>query len=271
MTREDHVHEQLTAYVSGELDALSAAAVREHLAMCEPCRKELASVEATWRLLERAPEEHPGDMLRTRFYDALKAYEAAIHGARNPQAVRSPGLFDWLIHSRPAVRFAFPLALVVLGSVIGYGLRGSSVDGAQVAQLRDEIRSVNRLLTVSLLQQQSASGRLQGVSWSYRLDKPDPDIINALLQTLRSDPNVNVRLAALDALSRNIGQPDVRQELLRALPKQSSPMVQLAIVDLMIQMREKQSTDAMEKLLQKSDVDTTVKKRIELGIRQLNS
>lgn len=271
MTHEDHVTERLTAYISGELDQAASDGVRRHLAGCEACRNELASVESMWRYLDRVPEEHPGESMRTRFYDALKAYETALQQPARPVPARGRGWIEWLLPARPGLQVGFALGVLLIGCLVGYELRGRSMDGAEIAQLRDEVRSVSGLLTVSLLRQQTATDRLQGVSWSYRFDKPDPEITSALLQTLRDDPNVNVRLAALDALSRHIGQPDVRQELLQALPKQSSPMVQLAMVNLMVQMREKQSTDALEKLLRKTDVDTTVKKRIEQGIRELNS
>ena len=40
----------MTAYVDGEVDAPAAAAVRDHLAECPPCR-ERASVESTARQL----------------------------------------------------------------------------------------------------------------------------------------------------------------------------------------------------------------------------
>jgi HEAT repeat protein len=171
----------------------------------------------------------------------------------------------------PTVRFALALTLILVGAVVGYRLRGDSVNESQIAQIRDEVRTVNRLLTVSLLRQQSASERLQGVNRSYKLDDVDTEITNALLLAFKHDPNVNVRLAALDALSRNISQQDVRHELITAIQTQSSPMVQIAIVDLMVQIREKQSTDVLKQMLQKSDVNDAVKKRIEQGIQQLNS
>ena len=62
------------------------------------------------------------------------------------------------------------------------------------------------MFALSLLQQQSASDRLRGVSYSYQMDKGDVQIREALLETLNSDSSVDVRLAAVDALRRMAAQ-----------------------------------------------------------------
>src|SRR5438128_11544340 len=80
-----------------------------------------------------------------------------------------------------------------------------------LAQLREEMSSMKQLVTLSLLQQQSASDRLRGVEWSCRLAQPDEHVLSALLRALDSDPNVNVRLAAIDALHRFASDATVRQ------------------------------------------------------------
>jgi hypothetical protein len=48
------------------------------------------------------------------------------------------------------------------------------------------------------------------VSYSRREDQLDPQVMSALVHTLRYDGSVDVRLAALDALSRHGAQPQVR-------------------------------------------------------------
>jgi hypothetical protein len=48
--------------------------------------------------------------------------------------------------------------------------------------------------------QQSASERLRGVSWANQVESSDGQVLAALLDSVNHDPNVNVRLAAADAL-----------------------------------------------------------------------
>jgi HEAT repeat protein len=195
---------------------------------------------------------------------------------RAPAARPAPhtGLLDrlgWLIPRQPAVQFALVLGVLVVGGFIGYGLRENGAKIDEMAQLREEVRSVSRLLIVSLLQQQTAAERLQGVSWTYKVEDHDPEITGALLQALTADPNVNVRLAALDALSRNLGDPGVRGGLVKAIGKQSSPLIQLAIVDVVVKSDIKESGDALRQILGKPGVDATVRKRIEDALQQLTT
>ena len=272
----DRIRNDLAAFLSGDLDEKTAAGVRDHLGTCPECNREFESLRTVWQSLGRLPDEAPGTALGERFYDALAAYEAGMRGrpVRPTRLGRPdrPELTDrlgWLIPRHPAVQFALVLAVMIVGGFIGYGLRGNGARNDEMAQLRDEVRSVSRLLIVSLLQQQSAAERLQGVSWSYKVDNSDPEITGALLQTLVQDPNVNVRLAALDALSRNMSQPAVRGGLISALEKQSSPLIQLAIVDMVVQSDMKESGDVLKQILRKPGVNETVKKRIEEALQHL--
>ena len=107
----------------------------------------------------------------------------------------------------------------------------------QLAALQDELAATRQTVALSMLQQQSASQRLEGVSWSTRLPEPDPKVMAALFHTLRFDNSVDVRLAALDALSRYAGRPEIRSELLDVLQNQQSPLVQIALIDLLVDLR----------------------------------
>src|SRR5437764_14005090 len=99
-----------------------------------------------------------------------------------------------------------------------------------------ELTSMLQLVALSLLEQQSASQRLEGVNYSTQVERPDPEISTALLHVLRFDNSVDVRLAALDALRRYKDDRQVRSGLLTALQDQQSPLVQIALIDLFVEM-----------------------------------
>ncbi len=54
---------------------------------------------------------------------------------------------------------------------------------ADVGVLRDEVRDLRKMVALSMLQQQSASERLMGVSWTGQLDHPDSQIVYCLCST----------------------------------------------------------------------------------------
>ena len=91
----------------------------------------------------------------------------------------------------------------------------------------------------------------------------------SLFNTLNSDPNVNVRLAAVDALFAFSSRPGVRDALIASLSDQTSPMVQISLIDLLVQIQEKKSFEALRRLIQNQDVDQTVKQYAEKRIEDL--
>ena len=86
-----------------------------------------------------------------------------------------------------------------------------------LVELRRELHDMRQMLMLSLMQQQSATERLRGVSESVQIDQPGAEIVRALLETLKHDPNVNVRLACVDALRRFSEQDVVRRGTVEAL------------------------------------------------------
>ena len=163
------------------------------------------------------------------------------------------------------------MGLLVLGFLVGYQLRPIPGPAAtnEIAELRSELHQTRQMVALSLLQQQSASDRLKGVSWSYQLQQPGREILAALLDTLMHDQNVNVRLAAVDALAQFARQPTVRQGILQALAQQDSPMVQIALIDLLVGLGEKNSVTTLRNLSANRNLDTAVRDRAEQGLVEL--
>jgi HEAT repeat protein len=128
---------------------------------------------------------------------------------------------------------------------------------------------MRQLVALSMLQQTSASERLQGVSWSNREDQLDTQVQSALLHTLRYDGSVDVRLAALDALSRHAGQPQIRKGVVDALQEQQSPLVQVALIDQLAEWRDPDATQRLRKFEQTPNLNPAVRQRAEWAIAKL--
>ncbi|WP_431200274.1 HEAT repeat domain-containing protein [Mucilaginibacter sp. P25] len=94
-------------------------------------------------------------------------------------------------------------------------------------------------------------------------------MIDALLATLNNDPNVNVRLSTLDALTHLTGYPEVREGLIKSIVEQDSPLMQLAIADVMLKLQEKRSVKSFKELLKQKGLDNGVRDKIKQTITQL--
>ena len=132
-----------------------------------------------------------------------------------------------------------------------------------------ETEQVREKLVLTLLEQNSANRRLEGVSEANKIGRVDDRVVDALLRTLNNDPNVNVRLAAIESLTNYVENPKVRQGLIQSIPNQESPIIQVTLANLMLALEEKRSIELFKQLLKKPELDTTVKKKIEKTIESI--
>jgi hypothetical protein len=230
---------------------------RAHLDSCERCQAEAHQLRDLWGTLGALPEEDPSLDMRARFYDSLRTW-------RQREGERRKSLW-WVRH--PIFQAASAAAILVIGIATGYFVRGR--DTSEVSQLRGEVYNMRQLVALSLLQQQNASDRLRGVNYAYRVEQSDPQVLSALLTTLDHDSNVNVRLAAVDAVRNFTDSPIGRKGLVQALAKQDSPLVQIAILDQIVELHEKSAASAIQFLLSGQDVNPDVRQRAQWALKQL--
>jgi hypothetical protein len=168
---------------------------------------------------------------------------------------------------------AWSAALLILGVAAGVGasqwFNGRERGRADIAGLQEEVHQMRQLVTLSLLDQQSASERLRGVDYSSRVDQSDTQVLAALLHAVNHDPSVNVRLAAVDALRKFAGNPSVKGKLDLALRKQDSPMVQLALIDFIVDERDKTAIGSLAALERNPSANKNVKEKAVWGLSQL--
>lgn len=87
---------------------------------------------------------------------------------------------------------------------------------------------------------------------------------------MMSDPNTNVRLAALDALGQFAHEPSIRKMLVRSLSSQDDPMVQIALIQLLVGLKEKAVITDLEKIIKSDDAMDAVKDEAYTGILKLS-
>ncbi len=189
-------------------------------------RMELEELTVLWKELGSLPEEQPSAALRARFYRRLNAVP------EKRWRVSEGGFAWWKSGLAGLVRqTGVPLVVFILGVYIGRGELGRGARMTEVQRLDNEVQSLRQTVALSLLDRPSATSRLQGISWSGRIEHPDHDLVAALLRTLKEDPNINVRLAALDALEKFNDDRAIRKTMIESIPMQSSPLVQIALID----------------------------------------
>ena len=97
------------------------------------------------------------------------------------------------------------------------------------------------------MQDANAGKRLRGVIDAGSVVQDDAEITRALLMRATEDRVYSVRSAAIDALGPRLNSTAVGNELMNLLENAESPLVQLALVDLVL----RNGSDAqLERLLQ---------------------
>ena len=262
----------LADQVVGALTAEQRAALDEHLASCPVCQSECLDVEGMWQRLGDLPEPQvPSARMRERFA-AVLASERVSTPLR--PASRDVGRRTWgpppAWTTRPLAQLAVAASLFLVGLLVGQVRGGTSAPSgpstSELAEMRTELRDMRQMLTLSLLQQQSATERLRGVSATSQIERPDTEVVAALLDTLLRDPNVNVRLAAIDALRRFSDRTEVRTGSRLAVHDRTAPLLQVAAIDFLVETHDPEAPALFRQLVADASVDQSVRERAQWGL-----
>ncbi len=262
----ESAREQLIDLWRDALEPEARAELERHLHDCPACERERVELGTLWSELGALGDDAatvPSAGLRGRFYRALGDYQQELE---RPPAWRR--LLDSLLApAAPHPRPAWSIATLLLGIALGASIVSAVSARNEVQRLSAEVDSMRRVVSLSLLDHPSASERLRGVSWSTRASA-DERIVEALLGSVRNDPNVNVRLVALEALAGRIDSPRVRAGLIETLPRQDSPVLQVALAELLDE-QNGSAEIAIRLLLERNDLDPSVRERIESLLRSV--
>jgi hypothetical protein len=229
--------DKLPELLNGSIAPADAALLRAHLATCSGCAEEVASLEALWAELGRLPEDEPSPALR-RDFEARLAREIAAERRRVVPFARPDATRHRRLPGGGFGALAASVALLAVGVLVGTEL-SSRRDAREMAELREDVRSLHETVAVALLSGDSAAQRLEGVAYGRQASAGDDRVAAALFEALLHDPDVNVRLAALDALAPRASRADERPRLVAAVAAQDSPLVQLSLLSLLLESAER--------------------------------
>ncbi|HXB31996.1 MAG TPA: HEAT repeat domain-containing protein [Puia sp.] len=276
------------------------------LTECADCRRELEGSRELWELMSFMPVPEPPGEMQTQFNAMLESYKATEEKKKRTSGI---GTVWQSFAIRPRLATAFSFVLLLGGFGLGMMINRqktiiikeqagpatptmvktapvspatpdtskqdlavkerSPSESKQLAALTTQVHEMRELMMLSLLQNPAASERLRAVSYTSEITHVNPSIAAALLATLNNDPNVNVRLTTLEALTHFARDPVVRQGLIQSILQQDSPLVQAALADVMLKLQEKQSIPSFKKLLLLKDLNGMVRSKIEETITRL--
>ena len=233
-------------YLDNALDEQKKSEIEKHLASCSSCLDELKECQKILQLSAGAAMQLPGESLHKNFTRMLGREIRFAETASNHTTA-------W--YQNRAFLAAAGIALLICGTFIGMLIAPHTLNGnntAKLAELQARVEEMQKENMLKMLANESTSYRLMGLSYADDIAKPDNTIISALLTTLNNDSNVNVRLAAAYSLSKFTTERMVCDSLVASLPRQSEPIIQVTLINILTEIREKSALKPIKQLIEDS-------------------
>jgi hypothetical protein len=250
---------KLIDYIDGTATEGERKIVEQELLRNEAVRNLYNQLVEVMGAVNDARVLEPSGKLKINFENALQE-EIAAQSKSVKTRFFSPVIY----------RVAAGFVLLMAGLAIGYKINQSNVEADRLTKLEEQLEENRRMMLAMMDNQLSASQRMLGVSVAYELEKPDDEIVNVLVKAMNEDANTNVRLAALDALGKFSDEPQVRNELIGSLKVQKDPVVQIALIQLLVKMKEKSVLNQLEKITRDAGALKAVKDEAHAGILKLS-
>lgn len=254
---ENRAKEWWMDHLAGELSNEKEAALRSYLTH----HKELEHELHLWKSLGEIETPEPSEQMDLRFNEEL---QGMLRSHRK-------GHWSLLLKMFSQSLWVGRLAFAIAGILLGYFLLPQSKSNNELDVLVGEVASMKKLMMLTLIEQPRAQERIQAVSLATELKHADFKVLEVLESTLNEDQSVNVRLAAIESLLSYWDNPKAREVLVRSIISQNSPIVQSAIADAMLTLREKDAISEFKQLIEEDKVNEAIKSKIENTIDQLIS
>jgi len=272
----DELNLLMMDYINNKMTAADRLAFEAMLATAPEASQELAELRQMMALVEQRSEQglpEPSARMDERFYAMLDQQVQQDQHEQAAEITNSPGMMSrfWQWFSLPqAQKLAYGMGFLVVGLFVGhYAHLLKQQDELVAERLLIKDQQIQALTVLSLLDMPSANKRIMAVNLAGMSKQPNQQILDALLTTLQQDSNVNVRLEALEVLASHANNPQVRQGLLQSIKQQQSPMVQIAMADLMRQLNETRAVEPLREMIEQQDLIEPVRTELNDTVNEL--
>lgn len=261
---EEQYMSLITDYIDGNLTADREREFRQYVKEGHIVMTEVEGIMQMQGVIAAAEGPEPDKGMSEDFYTMLADAKRA-----NNQS--SPGFLDQLSQAFFTTlfgRMAFGISLLVVGVLAGISFGGSSSTD-EITVLTKQVAEMQETMMFNMLGEESVTERLKGVQMSNELPRTNQKVTDALFMTLNGDESTNVRIAALQVLEGYADDPLIREGLINSISQQESPLMQVALAELMVELQERKSIDQFKQLLESENTPDEVKTTLEESIGKI--
>lgn len=254
---KEQLESLLIDYIDGKLSDAERKRAEQELVTNPDSYALYEQLKEVMSAIDRAASLEPGQKLKANFDKLL---EEEIGNSKAKTVFFQPVVY----------RVAAAIAFLVVAGFGGYWIAQHQQQAQRLADVEKEMEATKQMMMAMMNNDQSASQRITGVAVAYKFEKADDEIVNVLVKTMHEDPNTNVRMAALEALSKFHEDPAVRKELVHSLTVQKDPVVQIALIQLLVTIKEKGVMKDLERMTKDKTIMKAVKDEAYSGILKLS-
>ena len=252
----------LIDFIEGNISEDIKVQIEEHLLTCKNCRTEHKQTRQLLDDMSILEDEVPALQLKEDFYSMLE--EEKENTQHNSDEI--------IIHSKKTnwsfLKYAASaIILLGFGFLLGRNVQIQSKQNSEIVQLRSELYSIQQSATLASLSQPTASQRLKAVNTINEQIKLDMKTVALLINTFKNDDNINVRMAAANALSKYSESKEVRNAFLEVLEKEEDAAMQITLINLLTQLQEKRAKETFENIINNDQTIPVVKEQAQEGLK----
>ncbi len=256
------IKDLITDYQYDNMDKARKALVEEHLNSCSGCTQIHQEFIHIIDTINQVKEELPDKDLELAFNDMLAKEKEVLKISKSIVLKPKNKMFKSML------KVAAALFLMVSSYLFGnYKSNTSQIN--EIATLKQEKTEMLTIATLSLMENESASKRIQAVKYSQELENPDNEILNALINEMLYDKLVNVRLASARALERFSEYNIVKDAYIEALKIEENTSMQIELIEILAHIKEKRAIPKMKELLNDENTPLFIKDKLKSKLQNL--
>ena len=233
---------ELPEYIEGKTDYKTSELIKSHLENCESCRNLHSELQSFLRFTDTLPEIEPPQGMKEEFLEMVK-----MENKSSGRTIQFP------VWTKVAAS-----VLIVLGTFLTGYLTGSKNEN--ISSLQTEIHALKQEVLLAGLRDYSGPQKIEAV-YNIKTSGSEADnLVDALVYTMNSDKNVNVRLAAINALSEMMDKnARIKTELIKSLPVQENPLLQISLIQVLTESGVKEAKDEIESISNNENTNQQVR------------
>lgn len=238
----NEVEINLPEYIDGKLDKTTSELVSEHLETCDSCRKVHAELKSFLKFTDSFPEIEPPKGMKEEFLEMADLERSPLG-----KTIRIP------VWTRVAA-----MILIVFGTFATGYFTGSRK--SEVSELKTEMGQLKQDVLLAGLRDYSGPQKIEAVYSLKTAGIADETLVSVLVHTMNTDKNVNVRLAAINALSEMMDKNEsVKTELIHSLSVQDNPLLQISLIQVLTESGVKEAKDEIESISNNENTNKEVR------------